>query len=318
MRSVSRSLSPRFSLVVPTFRRPHLVGRAIASALGQTFGEFEVVVVDDGGDDETHRAVEAAAGGDPRVRYVARAKPGGVSRARNEGIARAEAPWVVFLDDDDELRPSMLATVAARIAGAEPPLGFLWCAIAMVRDTPDGEVPLKQRIWGPHFDRPAGSAPLTAPLRRRTEADAVRIGAGFGLTVRRDLLERVGAFDPALVIAEETDLVLRLMAAGASFDAVRSVQVTVHRVSGQSLSNTTTAARRVASVERLVEKNREMLIERPHLEAKMWESLGLEHARAGDSRRAWRMAGRLLRRHPTTRNAWRQLWYAIASHTVRR
>jgi glycosyltransferase involved in cell wall biosynthesis len=307
---------PRFSVVVPTYRRPHLVGRAIASVLAQSHPDFELLVVDDGADAATRRAVEEGAAGDARVRYLARERRGGVSAARNTGIERASGRWVTFLDDDDHLLPGMLRAAADRIDASDPPLGFLWCAVAMVRDTPRGEVALPGRHWGPHFDRPPGARPLRRGERRRAEIDAVRIGAGFGLTVRRELLRTVGGFDPSLVIAEETDLVLRLLERGARFDAIREPQVVVHRVSGESLSDTTPPGARIASLERLCERNRSLLGRRPHLHAKMWESLGREYARAGDSARAWRMAGRMLRRHPATRNAWRMAAYAIASHRV--
>jgi hypothetical protein len=86
------------SVVIPTYNRAAKVGEAIASALGQTFGRHEVIVVDDGSTDDTAAAV--ARWRDPRVRYVRQANTGAAG-ARNAGVAAARAPLVSFLDSDD-------------------------------------------------------------------------------------------------------------------------------------------------------------------------------------------------------------------------
>lgn len=306
---MSRTVVPHFSLVVPTYRRSHLLGRALASVLAQEWDDFEVVVVDDGAEAATRDVVVAIE--DHRFRYLPQPRSGGAAAARNTGIELARGRWVLFLDDDDELLPGMLENVARRLATADPPLGFLWCGIRMVRDTPDGEVFIEERLWGEHFDRPPGAPPLGERERRQAEYDASRIGTGFGLVVRRDLLEELGGFDASLRFAEDTDLFLRLLALGATFDAIRDAQVVIHRVSGGSLSDTTPAPLRIASVERVIERNHAMLRQRPHLEAKLWETLGREYARAGRSGAAWKTAGRLLLHHPTTIHAWRMVLRAI-------
>ena len=97
--------SPQVSVVIPTFRRPELVRRAVASALQQTAGDLEVIVVADGADatatDETRRAL-AAFDGDPRLRLLAPGRQLGNGGARNFGVDAARAPLVALLDDDDE------------------------------------------------------------------------------------------------------------------------------------------------------------------------------------------------------------------------
>jgi glycosyltransferase involved in cell wall biosynthesis len=308
--------SPRFTVVVPTCRRPHLLGRALASVLAQTWEDWELVVVDDVGDEATRALVAERAERDPRFRYTASApsggrSPGGPAVARNAGIEVARGEYIAFLDDDDELLPEMLATVHRHIAARRPPLGFLWCALRMVRDLPESEELIEERTWGPHFDRPADAPPRTSDEQRRAEYDASRIGTGFGLVVRRDLLQEIGGFDASLGFAEDTDLLLRLVATGAPFDALREVQVVVHRVGGESVSKTTPAAQRIASLERVRQRSEALLRRSPHLEAKLWETIGREHYRAGAPGPAWRWALRLLRHHPRTAHAWRMLVRAV-------
>lgn len=88
-------MTPLFSVVIPTYRRPGLLQAALASVAAQTFTDYEVIVVDD---DSDHGHAKGGAG------------------ARNAGIAQAQGEWVAFLDDDDRWMPEKLELVAATIA----------------------------------------------------------------------------------------------------------------------------------------------------------------------------------------------------------
>jgi len=91
------------TVVIPTRNRPQLVVRAAASALAQTHGVEEVIVVVDGQDDSTVYALGEL--GDPRVRTIILPVSGGSNNARNLGAAQAATEWIAFLDDDDEWLP---------------------------------------------------------------------------------------------------------------------------------------------------------------------------------------------------------------------
>jgi glycosyltransferase involved in cell wall biosynthesis len=105
-----------FSVVIVTHNRRHLVARAIISALAQEGGAPEVIVVDDASTDGTPRYVRTAF---PSVRLLHRDTSAGPSVGRNEGLRVAGGRWIVILDDDDELAPDALRTIAARL-GAFP------------------------------------------------------------------------------------------------------------------------------------------------------------------------------------------------------
>ncbi len=109
-------MDPVVSVIVPTFRRPELVPRAVTSALAQTVRDIEVIVVVDGRDPETVAALERL--GDPRLQVVVPPRHLGNADARNHGVARARAPWVAFLDDDDEWMPVKLERQLAAANGA--------------------------------------------------------------------------------------------------------------------------------------------------------------------------------------------------------
>ncbi len=91
------------SVVIPTFNRPHIVLRAVRSALNQTMKAIAVIVVVDGSDAATEQALEAI--GDSRL--IVRTLPHnrGAANARNAGVEEAGSKWIAFLDDDDEWHP---------------------------------------------------------------------------------------------------------------------------------------------------------------------------------------------------------------------
>ena len=97
---------PLVSVIIPTFKRPHLVGRAVQSALKQTLGAIEVIVVMDGPDEATLQMLETIR--DPRLQVRTLCQHGGASDARNAGVTEARSRWIAFLDDDDEWFPQKL------------------------------------------------------------------------------------------------------------------------------------------------------------------------------------------------------------------
>lgn len=94
------------SVIVPTYRRPEAVLRAVESVSRQTYGQLEIVVVDDNGADTAGQfatyAALAPAIGAGRVRYVVHDANTGANAARNTGIRHANGNLLALLDDDDE------------------------------------------------------------------------------------------------------------------------------------------------------------------------------------------------------------------------
>lgn len=106
--------TPRVSVIIPTYNRVGIVTRALDSVIAQTFGDFEIIIVDDGSDDDTGSVVGRYS--DDRIRYIRHDKNGGLSKARNTGIKNARGPYIAFLDDDDEWLPRKLELQLAHMA----------------------------------------------------------------------------------------------------------------------------------------------------------------------------------------------------------
>lgn len=215
---------PYFSIVIPAYNRGFVLDRTIQSCLSQTFADFEIIIIDDGSDDDTEAVV--ARHRDPRIRYERQANAG-ASAARNRGAALARGAWIAFLDSDDAFLRGKLEAFHAAIEQA-------------------GET---ETVWySPlYFHRGVGN-------RLRKPARAIRLGEPVGdylfaadglmqtstLVVPRDLFARA-PFDIALRNLEDLDLCLRLEAEGARFRMVPEPQVIWYDDNSDGrLSHTTT------------------------------------------------------------------------------
>lgn len=207
---------PRFSIILPTHHRPTLLRRALESVLRQGFRDFDVWVVDDGPDPAT--AAVAKSFGSPRLHYLPHDTNGGVSAARNSGIAASRGAWVVFLDDDDELLPHALARLHRFLEASPPDLAFTWGGIEKFRD---GEM-IGEVTW----------PPIPEPLAH------LGAGSGYALTVRRDVLARIRGFDETLGSGVDFDLLIRL-GRGCMGRPVPEVLVRVHLHQGEQLTDST-------------------------------------------------------------------------------
>lgn len=103
MQSCLTPSAPQVSVVIPTYNRAGVLGRAITSVLSQTFPDLECIVVDDGSTDQTVVLVERFQ--DPRLRLLRLPVNKGGGHARNVGIQAARGELLAFLDNDDEWLP---------------------------------------------------------------------------------------------------------------------------------------------------------------------------------------------------------------------
>ncbi|WP_426323898.1 glycosyltransferase [Microbacterium sp. E-13] len=106
--------SPRVSIVVPLFNDEDHVAAALDNCLAQTLADVEVVCVDDASTDRTVAIVEEYAARDARVRLIRQPTNQSAFQARRAGIEAARAPYVLFLDGDDELHPRTAQTALAK------------------------------------------------------------------------------------------------------------------------------------------------------------------------------------------------------------
>jgi glycosyltransferase involved in cell wall biosynthesis len=178
------------AVVLPCYGQAHFLPEALESVRAQTLAPAEIVVVDDGSPDD----VAGAAAGFENVRVV-RQENRGLSGARNRGLAETTAPFVLFLDSDDTLRPHALETLRAWMTD-HPDAALAWGFNQPWHD--DG----RALEWGPTTFE--GVADYAALLEENV------VGAPLGVLFRRTPLEAVGGFAEDMPACEDREIYLRI------------------------------------------------------------------------------------------------------------
>ena len=188
---------PLVSVVIPTYKRAHLLRKAIQSALAQEQAgelfEMEIIVVDDCSPDDTAKVVAEF----PAVQYLRLPENRGASGARNAGIKRAKGKYIALLDDDDEFLTHKLM-VQVPLLEAHPEIGVLYGQSVVT----GGETPLLLwPQWGP-------SGNVFEEFVTTTD-DFLHPPTWL---VRRELFEQAGFFDESKAGMEHYDMALRIAA----------------------------------------------------------------------------------------------------------
>lgn len=197
---------PLVSVIIPCHNYGRYLAEAVGSVLGQTHTAVEVIIVDDGSQDNSG-AVAARLGADPRVRLLAQAQ-GGISKARNTGLAAGTGRYVIFLDADDCWPQA--DQLARQVAFLETHAEYGWIfGDARPFDETGYTSPSYLQANGYYQQECAAPRPWELTV-------ALLCQPGFFLPtgtvlLRRTCLERVGGFDETLRMFEDIDMWVRLV-----------------------------------------------------------------------------------------------------------
>lgn len=183
----------QISVIIPSYNRADLIGRAIESVLVQSCQPTEVIIVDDGSEDNTEEVVRRM--DDPRISYYRFDQNKGVSFARNKGVELATGKWIAFQDSDDIWRSNKLEE-QVKYVEEHPEYGMVYCAYAC--HFTDGR---EMQIPGEDASELQGD--LFASLIHKNV-----IGAPTIFMLKTDF-EEVGGFDVSLRSLEDWEFVLR-------------------------------------------------------------------------------------------------------------
>lgn len=188
-------VDPAVSIVVPTYNRQYALGRSLDSIFAVAGDlSIEVIVVDDGSDDETPAFLKKL--DDFRVTAVRLPGRYGANMARNVGIAIARAPVISFLDSDDAYIDRRLSDPLS-LLDRNPDVGVVISSFVSRKRGSDRLLRLREQTYdGEAF--------------QRLIARYVLPPATSGLTIRRDLLLKCNGFDPEVRRMQDRDLLLRL------------------------------------------------------------------------------------------------------------
>jgi glycosyltransferase involved in cell wall biosynthesis len=184
--------SPVVSVVIPSYNSACFVCEAVESVLGQTYRDLDIIVVDDGSNDETAEVLDRFRG---RIRYVFQPNQG-LSAARNRGIREASGELIAFLDADDVWLPEKLEKQLACLA-ANPRAALVHSDVIFWDQEP-----------GDKHRKENGRSEFDGPCYERFLVNSRVLPSAT--VIRRECLAKVGLFDESLRRVEDYDLWFRL------------------------------------------------------------------------------------------------------------
>lgn len=189
-------MTPTVSIILPTYRgatRGYLC-EAIESVLAQTFRDYELLLIDDGSDDDTAPLCKSYLG--PSNIHYTYQENRGLSAARNAGIERARGEYLLFLDDDDLYAKDLVEKMwMAFSRHKDPKIGMIYCAYDFIDAS------------GKPFGR--WYIPADGNIYERLFFDNYA-GSPSGTMIHRTVFEKVGLFNEELQSCEDYDMWLRI------------------------------------------------------------------------------------------------------------
>jgi glycosyltransferase involved in cell wall biosynthesis len=211
-------MTAEVAVIMPAYNAALYVASALASLCREDGAVLDIIVVDDGSEDDTRAIVGSLAAQDPRIRLLA-GPHRGIAATRNAGLAAAGAPFITFLDSDDLC-----------------PRGKIARQLTRLRATPEADLLIGDSLL---FEKIGGDdAPV--PGTRCARVLCVHLGAAL---FRRTVFEQCGGFDPEMEPSEDVDFYLRLFDADIAM-TVEADLALLHRRHATNVTNDSDHTRR--------------------------------------------------------------------------
>ena len=167
--------------------------RSLNSILRQTFGDFEVIIIDGHSTDDTKKTIDSYT--DSRIRYYLQEVQKNGAQATNEGIAKARGKYIAFLDDDDEWLPSKLEKQVFLLDSLSDEYGMVYC-------------------WMDYFNDRGECIHQTHPVLKGDIFCEIlvddKLSGGPTFLIRKKIIERIGGFDTNLVFYDDAEFAKRI------------------------------------------------------------------------------------------------------------
>ena len=239
------NLPPIVSVVLPTLNRARTLGRAIQSVLDQTFGDFELIIVDDRSTDDTTLVFDKYANQE-KVRLISQLAPG-CAAARNVGVCISRGRYIAFQDSDDEWVPDKLERAVGALEDSGPEVGVFYSD--MIRIEKDG----RRSYWqSPDVERGV------LVNERILDFQVACIGIQSAV-IKRECFLKAGLFDERLPRFIDLELFIRL---ADQFDFIHCREPLVRYYSVDGISTDSRA--QVIARTYLIEKYRHRLEVNPY------------------------------------------------------
>jgi glycosyltransferase involved in cell wall biosynthesis len=220
------------SVVIPCYRGAPFLAEAIDSCIRQTYANLEILVVDDCSPDNCAEIAASYAERDPRVRLIRRNENGGVSEAFNTGFRAAAGKYHTRLAQDDVFQEDAVERMVGALENRNE-VDLVYCDYQAMDS--------------------AGSRLYVVRVAEPNHALAWKNGIGLCVMWRRDVWEKIGAFDKSYDAAEDYDYWLRV-SRHFQFDRCEGMPAMLFRIH-PDMGSTRFAARQEAAIARLLRRS---------------------------------------------------------------
>lgn len=199
---------PKVSIVIPTYNRPDSTEKTVYSALNQKYANFEVIVVDDGSEDDTWKRVSKI--NDPNLKIFRHNTNKGGNAARNTGIKKSSGKYIAFLDSDDTWDPMKLDEQIKILQ--ETDVEAVYCDIKHTFDNKFGSLKYEvgKRLFDTSNEKPEGGSELVSQVL----ATHFPLGGSSTLVVNKEFLQEIGMFDENFKRHQDWELLVRILQNG--------------------------------------------------------------------------------------------------------
>jgi glycosyltransferase involved in cell wall biosynthesis len=195
---------PLVSVIIPAFNAQELIGETLDSILAQSYGNIEIIVVNDGSTDQTSKVV---LGYGPQVRYYFQNNSGGCAVPRNTGIKHSSGEYLCFMDADDIMVPDRIAN-QIDFMQRNNQVGLLFCDYRNFNENglfPESHFQTCPRLW-PQL-RNQREMIIANPRSLLVQEN---FGCAGSLMIRKNVLELESGFEPTLTACEDFHFYFRL------------------------------------------------------------------------------------------------------------
>lgn len=258
--------TPLVSVIIPTYNRAHTISQAIDSVLNQTYGNLEIIVIDDGSTDNTK---EILAPYGQKITYLSQSNCG-VSSARNAGIQQARGEYVAFLDSDDLWYPQKLEK---QIEAIQRNKEYALCLtdIEYVDDA------------GSHirFSSLCKAIPYNGYLFTYLLQGSGTCSYVTTILVKKGVFTTVGLFDESLNTAEDIDMLLRITSRyqAALVDEPLVKYIKYRREGDSNLSDRLFTGNRIRAIQKIKEYCPQLAQKHQKLISRRTARINLEYAK---------------------------------------
>lgn len=190
----------KVSIIIPTYKRPTTLRRAIDSVLNQTYSNIEVIVVDDNNEGDQYRAETEKLMfeyiNNEKVKYIKHIKNMNGSVARNTGIKNSQGTYIGFLDDDDEFISNKIEYQVNLMEELDSTWGACYTGFRKEKNGKILEVSSENR---------------EGYLKNEALMRTLYINAGSNLLVRRSVIEEINGFDESFRRNQDLEFLFRIL-----------------------------------------------------------------------------------------------------------